>query len=104
MAALFTPAIACTTQLPSSPVAQYGDLTFVGETATGGNYPRSFAFDPTGQFLACCNQRGDNVTTFRVDPKTGRLTSTGHFTPVGNPSSIVFVDLAKTIENPTGGQ
>ena len=80
---------------PSSPSAQYGDLTFVGETATGGNYPRSFTFDPTGQFLYCCNQRGDNITIFRIDPKTGRLTFTGHFTPVGNPSMIVFVDLAK---------
>ena len=77
-------------------IAQYGDLTFIGETATGGNYPRSFAFDPTGQFLACCNQRGDNVTTFQVDKKTGRLTFTGHFTPVGNPSCIVFVDLARS--------
>src|SRR5204862_2195179 len=48
-------------------IAQYGDLTYIGETATGGNYPRSFAFDPIGQFLACCNQRGDNVTVFRVD-------------------------------------
>jgi 6-phosphogluconolactonase (cycloisomerase 2 family) len=77
-------------------IAQYGDLTFIGETATGGNYPRSFAFDPTGQFLACCNQRGDNITTFRIDRKTGRLIFTGHFTPVGNPSMIVFVDLAKS--------
>jgi 6-phosphogluconolactonase len=77
-------------------IAQYGDLTFMGETATGGNYPRSFNFDPTGQFLYCCNQRGDNITTFRIDRKTGRLTFTGHFTPVGNPSMIVFVDLAKS--------
>jgi 6-phosphogluconolactonase (cycloisomerase 2 family) len=77
-------------------IAQYGDLTFIEETPTGGNYPRSFAFEPTGELLACCNQRGDNVTTFRVDKKTGQLTFTGHFTPVGNPSCIVFVDLAKS--------
>jgi 6-phosphogluconolactonase len=77
-------------------IAQYGDLTFIGETATGGNYPRSFAFDPSGQLLACCNQRGDNITTFYVDKNTGHLTFTGHFTPVGNPSCIVFVDLARS--------
>jgi 6-phosphogluconolactonase (cycloisomerase 2 family) len=75
-------------------IAQYGDLTFIEETPTGGNYPRSFAFDPTGNLLACCNQRGDNVTTFHVDKKTGHLTFTGHFTPVGNPSCVVFTDLA----------
>jgi 6-phosphogluconolactonase (cycloisomerase 2 family) len=32
---------------------------------------------------------------FRVDAKTGGLAFTGHYAPVGNPSSIVFVDLAK---------
>ncbi len=37
---------------------------------------------------------GDNVAVFRVDRKTGGLTFTGHYTPVGNPSSIVFLDPA----------
>jgi 6-phosphogluconolactonase len=76
-------------------IAQYGDLTFIGETATGGNYPRSFNFDPTGQFIYCCNQRGDNISIFRVDRKTGGISSTNHYVPVGNPSCIVFLDLAK---------
>ena len=39
--------------------------------------------------------RGDNITVFRVDHKTGGLNFTGHYTPVGNPSIIVFLDLAK---------
>jgi hypothetical protein len=30
-----------------------------------------------------------------VDRETGRPKFTGHYTPVGNPSSIVFLDLAK---------
>lgn len=72
-----------------------GDLKYVGEEWTRGSYPRSFAFDPTGRFLYCCNQRGDNVTAFRVDRKTGGLTFTGHYTPVGNPSCVVFLDLPK---------
>lgn len=72
-----------------------GELTYVGEEWTRGNYPRSFAFDPSGGFLYCCNQRADNVATFRVDRKTGRLAFTGQFTPVGNPSCVVFVALAK---------
>ncbi len=72
-----------------------GALNYVGEEWTRGNYPRSFNFEPTGQFLYCCNQRGDNITVFRVDRKTGALNFTGHYTPVGNPSSIVFLDLTK---------
>jgi len=76
-------------------IGSNGDLTFVGEEWTRGNYPRSFNFDPASQFFYCCNQRGDNIAVFRVDRKTGGLNFTGHYTPVGNPSSIVFLDLTK---------
>ncbi len=71
-------------------IGQDGTLTFVTEEWTHGNYPRSFTFDPTGKFLFCCNQRADNITVFRVDQQTGGLKFTGHYTPVGNPSIIVF--------------
>jgi 6-phosphogluconolactonase len=70
-----------------------GTLAYVGEEWTRGDYPRSFNFDPSGQFLYCCNQRGDNIAVFRVDRITGGLNFTGHYAPVGNPSSIVFLDL-----------
>ena len=76
-------------------VGRSGELTFVGEEWTRGDYPRSFAFDPTGQFFYVCNQRADNVAVFRVNRRSGKLTFTGHYTPVGNPSHIVFLDLAK---------
>ena len=76
-------------------VGRKGELTFVDNEWTRGNYPRSFSFDPGGQFLYCCNQRADNLTVFRVNRKTGRLVFTGHYTPVGNPSHIVFLDLAR---------
>jgi 6-phosphogluconolactonase (cycloisomerase 2 family) len=76
-------------------VGPNGLLTYVGEEWTRGNYPRSFTFDPSSRFLYCCNQRGDNVTTFRADARTGGLTFTGQYTAVGNPSHIVFLDLKK---------
>jgi 6-phosphogluconolactonase (cycloisomerase 2 family) len=77
-------------------VGPKGELSFAADASTRGDYPRSFNFDPTGQFLYCCNQRGDNVTIFRVDRTTGGLNFTDQYTPVGNPSSIVLVDLAKS--------
>jgi len=77
-------------------IGRNGELTFVAEEWTRGNYPRSFNFDPTGQFFCVCNQRADNVTVFRVNRRSGKLAFTGHYTPVGNPSHIVFLDLAKT--------
>ncbi len=76
-------------------VGPKGTLTHAGDEWTRGNYPRSFAFDPTGTLLTCCNQRADNLTVFRVDRTTGGLTFTGHYAPVGNPSHVVFLDLAK---------
>jgi 6-phosphogluconolactonase (cycloisomerase 2 family) len=76
-------------------VGENGTLTFVGEEWTRGDYPRSFNVDPSGTFLYCCNQRADHIAAFRVDRKTGGLAFTGHFTPVGNPSIIVFLDLDK---------
>ena len=71
-----------------------GTLEYVGEEWTRGNYPRSFTFDPTGRFLACCNQRDDNVAIFAVDKASGALAFTGHYAAVGNPSHVVFLDLA----------
>jgi 6-phosphogluconolactonase len=76
-------------------VGASGTLTFLGEQWTRGDYPRSFNFDPSGGFLYCCNQRADNVTVFRVDRKTGALGFTGSYSPVGNPSMIVLLDLAR---------
>jgi 6-phosphogluconolactonase (cycloisomerase 2 family) len=72
-----------------------GTLKFVEEEWTRGNYPRSFNFDPSGRFLYCCNQRGDNIAAFHVNQETGGLKFTGKYTPVGNPSMIAFLDLAK---------
>lgn len=75
-------------------VGQDGTLTFAGEEWTRGDYPRSFSFDPSGKFLYSCNQRADHVAAFRVDSTSGKLDFTGHYTPVGNPSIIVFRELA----------
>jgi 6-phosphogluconolactonase (cycloisomerase 2 family) len=76
-------------------VGEDGTLKFITEEWSRGDYPRSFNFGPGGNFLYCCNQRGDTIAVFRVDAKTGGLTFTGHYTPVGNPSIVVFLDLAK---------
>jgi len=80
-------------------IGKDGTLTFVDDVPTRGNYPRSFNFDPSGRYLYSCNQRADNITVFEVDRDKGRLSFSGQFTPVGNPSSIVFLDLAEAQQN-----
>lgn len=71
-----------------------GKLKLVDDQWTRGNYPRSFGFDPSGKFLFCCNQRADHVTVFRVDSGNGKLTFTQNYAAVGNPSSVVLLDLS----------
>ena len=68
-----------------------GRLTYVGETSTMGDYPRNIAIDPGGDFLYACNHRSDDITSFRVDKKTGLLTFTGQYTSVGSPACITFL-------------
>ena len=68
-----------------------GTLTWAGEEWTRGDYPRSFTIDPTGRFLFSCNQRSDAIACFRVDARSGRLTFTGQYTPVGSPAHLVFL-------------
>lgn len=75
-------------------VGPTGTLTFLNEEWTRGDYPRSFSWEPSGTFLYSCNQRADNITVFRMDKKTGLPSFTGTYVPVGNPSIIVFLDLA----------
>jgi 6-phosphogluconolactonase len=71
-------------------VGTSGTLKFAGEAWTRGDYPRSFNFDPTGNFLFSCNQRSDAIAAFRVNKATGELKFTGAYTPVGTPSCLVF--------------
>jgi 6-phosphogluconolactonase len=72
-------------------VGQDGELAYVGEEWTHGDYPRSITIDPSGNFLFSCNQRADSVTTFRVNRQTGRLTFTGQYTPIGTPAVMTFL-------------
>jgi 6-phosphogluconolactonase len=72
-------------------IGSEGRLTFVGEEWTRGDYPRSITLDPTGNFLYSLNQRSDAITTYRINRKTGSLTFTGQYTPVGTPACMVFL-------------
>jgi 6-phosphogluconolactonase (cycloisomerase 2 family) len=61
----------------------------------GSNFCSELMVSADGRFVYAGNRLHDTIAAFRVDRKTGGLAFTGHFTPVGNPSIIVFLDLAK---------
>jgi 6-phosphogluconolactonase (cycloisomerase 2 family) len=68
-----------------------GSLVQRSHVSTLGDYPRIFAIDPSGRFMAVGNQFADNVTTFSVNPGNGSLKFTGNYTPMGSPSGMVFL-------------
>jgi 6-phosphogluconolactonase len=72
-------------------VGHDGRLTQRSHVSTLGDYPRIFAIDPFGRFMAVGNQFADNVTTFSVNPGNGSLKFTGNYTPLGSPSGMVFL-------------
>jgi 6-phosphogluconolactonase len=73
-------------------IAADGQLRNISEAWTHADSPRSLTLDPGGQFLYACNQKGDSITSFRVNPATGALTFTGRFEPVGSPAVMAIVN------------
>jgi 6-phosphogluconolactonase len=71
-------------------VGKDGRPGLMGEESTHGDHPRHFNFDPSGEFFYVCNQKSDSLSTYHVDWKSGKLTFTDRYTPVGSPSCIVF--------------
>jgi len=57
---------------------------------TGGHWPRNFALDPDGRLLLAAHQRSHAITSFLVDPDSGRLTRTGHEATVPAPVCLRF--------------
>jgi 6-phosphogluconolactonase len=70
-----------------------GTLTPVEQTLTGGIMPRSFAIDPTGQYLLTANEVSNNVVVFRIDRNTGTLSKTGQEIKVDTPVCLKFVPV-----------
>jgi 6-phosphogluconolactonase len=62
----------------------------VQSVPTGGHWPRNFALDPPGRLLLVAHQRSHAITSFTVDPATGRVTRTGHEATVPAPVCLVF--------------
>lgn len=68
-----------------------GTLTVVEFVPTGGKTPRNFAIDPTGKWLLAANQDSNDIFTFRINPKSGRLTPIGKSIDVNSPTIVDFV-------------
>ncbi|MDR8392586.1 lactonase family protein [Aliifodinibius sp. S!AR15-10] len=72
---------------------QSGELTKVGEQASGGVHPRNFMIDPTGQFLLVANRHTDNIVIFNRDEDTGQLSPTGTEIEVSQPVCLKMIPV-----------
>lgn len=69
-----------------------GKLSLVEHVSTGGNWPRDFSLDLTGDIMLVANERSNNIVSFRRDSATGKLTPTGHQIEVSKPVCVQVVE------------
>jgi 6-phosphogluconolactonase len=72
-------------------VAADGQLRMISDVWVHADYPRCLTLDSSGQFLYSCNQKGDSITSFRVNAASGGLQFTGRFEPVGSPAAMIVL-------------
>ncbi|GAB3529360.1 lactonase family protein [Pontibacter brevis] len=68
-----------------------GKLTHVETVPSGGDWPRDFTIDLTGNILLVANERSNNIVSFKIDKATGKLTATGHEAEVHKPVNVQVV-------------
>lgn len=68
-----------------------GKLTLIGHQPSGGEIPRGFTIDPSGNYVLVANQQSDNIVVFKRDGVTGRLTDTGQRAEVGRPICLKWI-------------
>ena len=54
-------------------ILKNGKLKSVGEVRQDLATPRDFNLDPSGKFMVVGNQKTNDLTVYRVDPKTGKM-------------------------------
>ena len=67
-----------------------GTLTLVEIVPCGGKHPRNFNLTPDGRWLVCASRDTNNLVSFRIDEKSGRLTPSGHAVTIAAPVCVLF--------------
>ena len=67
-----------------------GTLKHLQTVPSGVWIVRNIALSPNGDYLLCSGQKSNEVTTIKVDTKTGKMTPTGNSIPVKSAMCVVF--------------
>ena len=71
-------------------VLENGTLELIEIIESRGGGPQNLAVSPDGSVLICANMAGGNVALFRINNKTGKLTTLGELIEVTAPSCIMI--------------
>jgi 6-phosphogluconolactonase len=72
-------------------VGEDGRLSLIAIEPSLGKGPQNLAITPDGKWLLCANMPGNCVAVFRIDAKSGRLTSAGAPLKQPSPSCIMLL-------------
>ncbi|MEH7109029.1 lactonase family protein [Bacillus sp. JJ1764] len=70
-----------------------GELTFVEQTSSEGDWPRDFALDPSEKFIVGSNQESSNLVLYARDAESGRLTLIDSDIVVPYPVCVKFLNV-----------
>lgn len=66
-----------------------GNIQFVQQLITQGNWPRNFAISKDDKYIFIANQKSNDITVFKRDKKTGKINFTGFKIPLPSPVCLV---------------
>jgi 6-phosphogluconolactonase len=69
-----------------------GTLTVIGRRGCGGNWPRNFVIDPSGNFLLTGNQKSGNISLYKINRSTGLPEGPVGNYPIQSPVCLKFVN------------
>lgn len=69
-----------------------GILSLAGHVSCGGNWPRNFVIDPSGNNLLVGNQKSGNISLFKIDKKTGIPVGPGKDYKMTSPVCLKFLN------------
>jgi 6-phosphogluconolactonase len=69
-----------------------GTLTVAGRKGCGGNWPRNFVIDPSGNYLVVGNQKSGNISMYKINESTGLPEGPVGNYPVQSPVCLKFVN------------
>ena len=78
------------TQYPIYQIDKDGLLSLTGHSDCGGDWPRNFVIDPSGNYLLAGNQRSSDIAVFKIDPKTGIPSKEVNDIKIGSPACLKF--------------